>query len=167
MSENSFSIRRLTAAAVIAALYAALTLFLPIPQYGAIQFRVAEAMTVLPFLFPEAILGLTVGCFAANFLGSPILLDCVFGTLATFLAAVWTSRMHSRWLAPLPPVACNAAIVGAEIAWFSTLNGQNFWTAWAYNALTVGIGEALACYALGLLLLKYLPNVPALDRLRG
>ncbi len=169
MSENSFSIRirRLTAAAVIAALYAALTLFLPIPQYGAIQLRVAEAMTVLPFLFPEAILGLTVGCFVANFLGSPIFLDWIFGTLATFLAAIWTSRTRSRWLAPLPPVVCNAVIVGAEIAWFSTLDGQNFWTAWAYNALTVGIGEALACYVLGSLLLKYLPNVPVLERLRG
>jgi len=156
---SNLSTRQLTAAAVIAALYAALTLWLPIPQYGPIQFRVAEAMTVLPFLFPEAILGLTVGCFIANFLGSPIFLDWIFGTLATFLAAVWTSKMNSRWLAPLPPVVCNAVIVGAEIAYFSTQDGQNFWTAWAYNGLTVGIGEALACFALGLLLLRFLPKL--------
>jgi len=155
---SNLSTRQLTAAAVIAALYAALTLWLPIPQYGAIQLRVAEAMTVLPFLFPEAILGLTAGCFIANFLGSPIFLDWIFGTLATFLAAVCTSRVKSKWLAPLPPVVCNALIVGSEIAWFSTQDGQNFWAAWAYNGFTVGIGEALACYVLGLLLLKFLPK---------
>ncbi len=156
---SKLSTRQLTTAAVIAALYAALTLLLPIPQYGPIQFRVAEAMTVLPFLFPEAILGLTVGCFIANFLGSPIFLDWIFGTLATFLAAVWTSKMKNTWLAPLPPVLCNAVIVGAEIAYFSTQDGQNFWVAWAYNGLTVGIGEALACFALGLLLLKVLSEI--------
>ena len=71
MSKSRFSTRRLAAAGIIAGIYAALTLFLPIPQYGGVQLRVAEAMTVLPFLFPEAIPGLAVGCFLANLLGSP------------------------------------------------------------------------------------------------
>ena len=75
MSKSRISVHRLTLAAVIAAAYAGLTLFLPIPQYGPIQFRVAEAMTLLPFLFPEAIPGLAVGCFLANLLGSPYVLD--------------------------------------------------------------------------------------------
>lgn len=73
MSKPRFTTRQMAAAGIIAAIYAALTLLLPIPQYGGIQFRVAEAMTVLPFLFPEAIPGLTVGCFLANLLGSPFL----------------------------------------------------------------------------------------------
>lgn len=115
-------------AGIIAAVYAALTL-LPIPQYGGIQFRVAEAMTVLPFFFPEAIPGLAVGCFLANLLGSPFVLDWVFGTLATLLAALWTSRLKNRYLAPVPPVVCNAVIVGAEIAWFSVQDGAAFWPA--------------------------------------
>ncbi len=159
MSKSTLSTRRLTAAAVIAALYAALTLLLPIPQYGPVQFRVAEAMTVLPFLFPEAVLGLTAGCFLANLLGSPLVLDWLFGTLATFLAAMWTSRVKRQWFAPLPPVLCNAVLVGGELAYFSTQDGMNFWSAWVYNALTVGVGEAVCCCVLGWLLLKYLSPV--------
>ena len=74
MSKTRFTTKQLTTAAVIAAVYAALTLLLPVPQYGGVQLRVAEAMTVLPFFFPEAIPGLTVGCFLANLLGSPYML---------------------------------------------------------------------------------------------
>ena len=106
MSKPRFTTQQMAAAGIIAAIYAALTLLLPIPQYGGIQFRVAEAMTVLPFLFPEAIPGLTVGCFLANLLGSPIPLDWIVGTAATLLAALWTSKLHHRALAPLPPVIC-------------------------------------------------------------
>ena len=146
MSKPRFTTQQMAAAGIIAAIYAALTLLLPIPQYGGIQFRVAEAMTVLPFLFPEAIPGLTVGCFLANLLGSPIPLDWI----------------HHRALAPLPPVICNMVLVGAEIAWFSTQEGAAFWPAFAFNSLTVGIGEAAACFILGSLLLRVLPRVPAL-----
>ncbi len=164
MSKSRFTIRQLTTAAIIAAAYAALTLLLPIPQYGGVQLRVAEAMTVLPFFFPEAIPGLAVGCFLANLLGSPYVLDWIFGTLATLLAALWTSRIKTRALAPLPPVVCNAVIVGAEIAYFATLDGAAFWPAYAFNALTVGLGEAIACFVLGTLLLRALERVPALKR---
>ena len=133
MSKPRFTTQQMAAAGIIAAIYAALTLLLPIPQYGGIQFRVAEAMTVLPFLFPEAIPGLTVGCFLANLLGSPIPLDWIVGTAATLLAALWTSKLHHRALAPLPPVICNMVLVGAEIAWFSTQEGAAFWPAFAFN----------------------------------
>lgn len=159
MSNSRFTVRQLTTAAVIAAVYTVLTTLLPIPQYGAIQLRVAEAMTVLPFLFPEAIPGLAVGCFLANLLGSPYVLDWIFGTLATLLAAIWTSKVKNRWLAPLPPVICNAVIVGAEIAYFATLDGAAFWPAYAFNAFTVGLGELAACYILGSLLLNALPQL--------
>ena len=164
LSKSRFTAHQLTSAAIIAAIYTVLTLLLPIPQYGGIQLRIAEAMTVLPFLFPEAIPGLAVGCFLSNLLGSPFVLDWVFGTLATLLAAIWTSKMKNRWLAPLPPVICNMVIVGAEIAYFATLDGEAFWAAYAFNAVTVGIGEAIACYVLGTLLLSMLPKVPALRR---
>ena len=113
------------------------------------QFRVAEAMTLLPFLFPEAIPGLAVGCFLANLLGSPFVLDWIFGTLATLLAALWTRRMPNVYLAALPPVVCNAVIVGAEIAWFTVQDGGAFWPAYGLNALTVGLGELAVCYLLG------------------
>ena len=168
MSKSSrFTVRRLSTAGIIAAVYAGLTLLLPIPQYGGIQIRVAEAMTVLPFLFPEAIPGLAVGCFLAN-LASPFVLDWLVGTAATLLAALWTARTRNRWLAPLPPVICNALLVGADIAWFETQSGASFWPAYAFNAITVGLGEAVACYILGSLLLRELPKVPALrNRMEG
>ena len=149
-----FTTRDLTLAAAIAAVYAALTLSLPIPQYHGVQLRAAEALTVLPFLFPAAIPGLTVGCFLANLLGSPFVLDWIFGTLATFLAAVLTRRMPSRWLAPLPPVA-----------WSASMEGAAFLPAFALNALTVGLGELVACYVLGSLLLAVLPRVPYIRQL--
>ena len=164
MSRSRFTPRQMATAGIIAAIYAALTLLLPIPQYGGIQFRVAEAMTVLPFLFPEAVPGLTVGCFLANLLGSPMPVDWIVGTAATLLAAIWTSRLRHRALAPLPPVICNMVLVGAEIAWFFPTEGMGFWAAFGINALTVGIGEAAACFILGSLLLRVLPRVPALKR---
>ena len=160
---RKFTVRDLTLAAMVAALYAVLTLALPIPQYGEVQFRIAECMTVLPFLFPWAAPGLIAGCFLANLLGSPFVLDWVFGTLATAIACALTIKMPSKWLAPLPPVLCNALIVGAEIA-FSVLNsfGEGFWPLYTATALSVGVGELVVCYGLGLLLLKALENIPAL-----
>lgn len=157
MSNTRFPTRRLALAGLVAAVYAAATLILPIPQYMGVQFRAAEALTVLPFLFPEAIPGLAVGCFLANLLGSPIMLDWIFGTLATLLAALWTRRMPNLYLAALPPVICNAVIVGAEIAWFTVQNGGGaFWPAYGLTALTVGLGELAACYLLGVPLARLL-----------
>jgi len=153
------TIRELTFAAVLAAVYAGLTLYLP-GQYGPIQVRVAEALTVLPFFFPAAIPGLTVGCILAN-LFSPYMLDLIFGTLATLLAAVWTGRLHNRWLAPLPPVICNAVIVGGEIAFAQVGAGPAFWGAFVLNGAMVGLGELLACYVFGSVLLTALYRIPA------
>lgn len=154
------TLRELTLAAVIAAVYAGLTLFLPVPQYGAIQVRVAEALTVLPFFFPAATPGLFIGCVIAN-LFSPFALDVLFGSAATLLACLWTGRLGSRWLAPLPPVVCNAVIVGAELAFFEVGAGSSFWGAFAFNALTVGAGELLACCVFGGVLLTALYRTPA------
>lgn len=168
MSNTRFHTRRLALAGLIAAVYAAATLLLPIPQYMGVQFRVAEAMTVLPFLFPEAIPGLAVGCFLANLLGSPIMLDWIFGTLATLLAALWSRRMPNLYLAALPPVVCNAVIVGAEIAWFTVQEGGAFWPAYGLSALTVGLGELAACFLLGVPLANLLgKNLGIPDRLEA
>ena len=158
---SKLSVRDLTLAAVLAAVYAVLTVTLPIPQFGPVQLRVAEALTVLPFLFPAATPGLFVGCFIAN-LFSPYPLDVLCGSAATLLACLATQRMPNRYLASLPPVLFNMVIVGAEIAWFETGFGPGFWSAYAFNAVTVGAGELAACLILGQLLLSALPGVPAL-----
>ena len=84
------NVRFLTQAAMIAALYAVLTYAAAAVNlaYGAVQFRFSETLTVLPVFTPAAIPGLAVGCFLAN-LGSPLgLVDWIFGTGATLLAAV-------------------------------------------------------------------------------
>ena len=158
---RKFTIRDLTLAAMVAAIYTVLTVALPIPQYGEVQFRIAECMTVLPFLFPWTAPGLIVGCFLSNLLGSPFVLDWVFGTLATAMACLLTIKMPNKWLAPIPPVLCNAVIVGAEIA-FSVLNGfgEGFWPVYVATALSVGFGELVVCYGLGLPLLKALEQIP-------
>ena len=151
--------RQLTFAALLAAVYALLTVSLPIPQFSGVQIRFAEALTVLPFLFPAAAPGLVVGCFIAN-LFSPFPLDMVFGTFATLLACLLTARMPNRWLAPLPPVLCNALIVGFEIAWSTVGFTPGFWPTFALNMFTVGLGELCACYLLGLPLLSALLRLP-------
>ena len=171
---RKFTTRDLTLAAVLAAVYAALTITLPVPQYGAVQIRFAEALTVLseakplPYAMDEnahvreelRLKYRYLDIRRPAMLFSPFVLDVVFGSMAPLLACLWTSRMTSRWLAPLPPVLCNAVIVGAEIAWAETGITPAFWTAFGFNAVTVGLGELIACYALGSLLLSAMPQVP-------
>ena len=165
MSRSKFTTQNLAMAGSIAALYAVMAYFSSIfgVAYGPFQCRFSEALCVLPFLFPAAVPGLFIGCLAANLLSPYGALDIVFGSLATLLAAVWTARVKHKWLAPLPPVICNAVIVGAVIA-VETAPGSLFPASFAYNALTVGAGEAVACFALGGLLLHYLPQVKPLQK---
>lgn len=155
---SKVSVRDLTFAAMVAALYAALTMVLP--AYTPIQIRLSEALTVLPFLYPAATPGLFIGCLVANLLSPYGLPDMICGSLATLLACLWTQNMKSRALAPLPPVLCNAAIVGAVLAWSETGFTQAFWPAYAGNAFTVGLGELAACCLLGSVLLIVLPRIP-------
>ena len=113
-----FSARRLTLAALVGAMYVVLGYFGNIFSltFGVVQCRFAEALTVLPFLFPVTAWGLFVGCVITNLLSPYGPLDMVFGSLATLLAAQLTARCKNRWLATLPPVVCNAVIVSAVIA---------------------------------------------------
>lgn len=146
----------ITQAAVIAALYVVLVVVFNYISFGPIQFRVAEALTILPYFTPAAIPGLFIGCILANVIGGAVVWDIIFGSIATLIGAVFTYllRNKSKFLAPLPPVLANTIIVpwvlkyayGAEeMVWFM--------------AVTVGIGEILACYVLGMILLFALNKV--------
>ena len=161
MSRSGNSTRRIAVAGIIAALYALLAYFSSVfgVAFGPIQCRFSEALCVLPFLTPAAVPGLFLGCLVANLLSPYGALDIVFGSLATLLAALWTSRMKRAALAPLPPVLCNAVIVGAVIT-VQQVPMELFWGTFAYNAVTVGLGEALSCYVLGGLLLRTLSRSP-------
>lgn len=157
---TKFNTRYLARAGIIAAVYVVLTCLAGLMNlaYGPVQFRFSEALTVLPFVFPEAIPGLFVGCVVSNLLSPYGALDLVIGSLATLLAAIWTSKCGKRAFAPMPPVIANALLVGAMLAWYEAGFGAGFLAAFAYNALTVGAGELVVCYALGLPLLKVLEN---------
>ncbi|PKM85897.1 MAG: hypothetical protein CVU87_13985 [Firmicutes bacterium HGW-Firmicutes-12] len=135
--------------AIIAAVYAAITLLFAPISYGVIQVRVSEALTILPFIFPESILGLFIGCMIANIFGGLGIIDIVFGSLATLMAAFFTSKMPNLYLAPLPPVLINAVIVGLILKF--VLGAPLLLT-----MLYVGIGQFLACYLMGLPLLYWL-----------
>lgn len=139
------SVRKLCLSAMIAALYMALTLLFQPFSFGAVQFRLAEALTLLPALIPEASAGLTLGCFLSNLLAGANAYDVVFGTLATLLAALLTGRFgrEKAWKAALPPVACNGIVVGLLLTYAYHI--QFFWL----NLLTVAAGEAAVCFALG------------------
>jgi len=141
---------------VIAALYAFLTVALAPFSYGVYQVRVAEAMTVLPFVYPPAIIGLFVGCLVANIFGGNGLPDIIFGSLFTLIAGYFTylvSKIKSKklavGLAPLPPVIINA--FGVAI-YLSKITGMSY----LFVIQMVGLGELVACYLLGIPLLMFL-----------
>ena len=163
---RKFTTRELPLAAFVAALYAVMSYFGNIfgLTYGGIQCRFAEALCVLPFFFPCTVPGLFVGCLITNLMSSVGPLDMVFGSMATLLAALWTARMPNRSLAPLPPVICNGIIIGAMIAWYEAGFGPGFWPMFAWNGITVAIGEAIACYGLGGLLLSALEKIPRIEQ---
>ena len=162
---RKLSVRDLTLAAMVAALYTVMGYFANIfgLDFGVVQFRFAEALTVLPFLFPAAAPGLIVGCFLTNLLSPYGPLDWLFGTLATAIAAWLTMKMPRWYLAALPPILVNAVILPPMWAWaeVGTVDAA-FWAACGFNALTFIPGEALVCYVLGTLLLTALPRVPVL-----
>lgn len=162
---GKFNTRDLTLAAMVAALYAAMSYFSGIfgLAFGPLNLRFSEALTLLPFLFPAATPGLFVGCVITNLLSPYGVLDLVVGPAATLLAALWTGRVKHKWLAPLPPVVCNGVLVGFLLA-FSETNGFTaaLPAAWLANGLSVGVGELAVCSVPGMLLLEALPRVPFL-----
>lgn len=150
--------RQLTVAALTGAAYAVLSYFGSVfgITYGPVQCRFAEALCVLPFLLPETAWGLGVGCLITNLISPYGILDIVVGSAATLLAGLLTARCRSRWLAPLPPVLTNTVLVGLVLAYEQAGTSAAFWPTYGFNALTVGVGEVVACYGLGALLLRVL-----------
>ena len=159
-----FGLKETALAGLIAAVYVVLGLaFLPI-SFGVYQLRVAEALTVLPFLSRAAIPGLFVGCLLANLFGGMGWQDIVFGPLLTLIAAILTRLVFTLTrrlretqtvagdtlgvaLAPLPPVLINAFGVSAYLA---PIMGVGYW----FSVQMIGVGQLAACYGLGLPLLK-------------
>jgi len=156
--KKTSNIMSLVTAAMIAALYVVLSFAINAfgLASGAIQVRVSEALTILPYFTASAIPGLAIGCLLFNLLSGAAILDVIFGTIATLLGAV-TSFFFGKaakkvswmkFLVPVPPILANALI----IPWIlKTAYGlaDTYW----YLVATVGIGEIISCGMLGLVLL--------------
>ena len=107
--------------AMVAALYAALTLGLAPVSYGAVQVRVSEFMTLLAFYDKGLIPGLTLGCLISN-VGSPFgITDMLIGTSATFLGLYFMRFCRSAFLASLMPVFSNGLLIGFELNYMADL----------------------------------------------
>ena len=144
--------RNLVFGALIAAIYVVLTLMLRPISYGPIQFRISEALCVLPYFTPAAIPGVFLGCLISNLLGGAVIMDVVFGSLATLLGAVgsWVLRKN-RFLVSVPPIMSNILIIPWVLK-FAYGSEDLIW----YMMVTIGIGEFLAIGVLGQLLITAL-----------
>ena len=141
-------------AALIAAVYVVLTYLISAFHLasGAIQVRVSEALTVLPYFTPAASPGLAVGCFLSNLLTGCLPMDVLCGSMATLLGAAGSYCLRKyKWLVPLPPILSNVLIVPYVLANVYGIEGSI-----PFFMLTVGIGQVISCYGLGMILLKAL-----------
>ena len=102
MKEKKFTVRQLTACAIVAALYAVITIASGPLAYDLMQFRLSEALIVLCWFEPVLAVGVTLGCFLANIFSTVTALDIVIGTLATAIACVLTIRIKNPWLCLCP-----------------------------------------------------------------
>ena len=149
--DNRQRLLKVCTAGIIAALYTVLTVLVGSfgLASGAVQLRVSEALCVLPFFTSAAIPGLTVGCLLSNLFLGCLWQDVVFGTLATLIGALGAYYLR-RWyyLVPLPTVIANTVIVPAVLAYAYHAEGGL-----AFLCFTVGLGEILSAYVLGMIFL--------------
>ena len=173
---NRHSTVQITRAALIAAMYIVFTMVPPFSaiSYGAVQFRLGEALVLLPFLLDEAVVGVAVGCLVANLFSPFGLIDVVIGTGVTVLAALLTRRLRrtgSLCLAAIPPIVLNALIVSAYVSTLTMPAAENLplkhsltaglrfilanfsWRVYVPVALSILAGEAAVVILLGLPLL--------------
>ena len=143
-----------TRGALVGALYVVLTLVAALfgLSSGAIQFRISEALCILPMFMPEAIPGLFIGCIISNLIAGGVFWDVVFGSLATLIGAIGARLLRNlpkklAWLATLPTILANMIIVP-----FVIIYAYGAPDSYPYLMLTVGIGEVVCAGAGGYLL---------------
>jgi uncharacterized membrane protein len=148
---------KLVRGAMVAALYAILTLTLP--AYGALQFRLSEMMTLLAYFNPFYVIPLTIGCAIAN-IASPFgIIDVIFGSLASFLALTAMSKTKNIFLASIWP-AFFSFIIGLEIMFLST-EPVNFFLVTGQIMLS----EFVVVTIIGVPVMKYMMKNEYIERL--
>ncbi|HHU21829.1 MAG TPA: QueT transporter family protein [Clostridiales bacterium] len=162
--------RKLVVSAITGAAYAVITMLLAPISYGSLQFRVSEAMCILPFFVPATAAGLFIGCAISNLISAAGILDIVFGSMATLLAALCTARLGKKYreTGVLPniwtcaaacamPVLFNGPIIGAILAY--TYTPEAFLEGFLGMSAQVAFGEAVVMMVIGLPLMRYLPKL--------
>ena len=179
MNNTFFSTKKIVYAAFIAGLYATLTLAIAPLGYGPVQFRISEALTVLPFFSSFSVFGLTIGCLISNIISPYGILDLVLGTFATLVAAIITYKIgksnikFKQYLAPLPAVIVNGIIIGFLLNLslpngpiHSSLLGISLNTKELIpTMLLIALEELIPCYLIGLPLLLLIKKNTGLKKL--
>ena len=140
---------RLARAGIIAAAYIVLVFAFQFASFGPIQFRVAEALTLLPMVFPEAIGGIYVGTLLANILGGQGPWDIFGGSLISLLAAFVTYRYKGKVVGYAAPIVLNALLVSAYLRLIFDLP-------YLPLVLSIGIGQSVVILGLGIPLLRFI-----------
>lgn len=144
-----------TQAAIIAAIYVVLVFVFQYSSFGPIQFRIAEALTVLPYFTPAAIPGVTIGCLLSNLIFKMEPLDTIFGTAATLIAAYLSYQLKdNKFLVPVPPILVNAIIIPWVLK-YAYIEANTI----PFMMLTVGAGQLVSAGILGMILLFSLERV--------
>ena len=154
--EKGMSVKFITQAAVIAAIYVVLVVI-----FNYISFRTSAVQELRRHsqycltLHLQQSLGLFVGCIIANILGGAIVWDVVFGSIATLIGAIGTYLLRKhKWLAPVPPIVANTIIVPFVLKFAYGSEGM-----FAMFFVTVGAGEIIVCGIIGMILLYALTPV--------
>lgn len=158
MSRNKiFETKNLVRLALVAAVYAVLTLILPGLSFGAVQFRFSEILVLLCFYRKDYSVALILGCFIANCFSPMALMDMIFGTLATAIAVIPMFYIKNIWVASILPVVSNGIIIPIEL-YICYGNEPPIW----FNMITVAAGELVVVTIIGCVLFKL-----ALERSTG
>lgn len=154
------TVQKMTRIAFIAAIYTAVSLVLNFIAYGPIQIRIAEGLTLLPLLMPEAILGVTIGCLLTNLIGAITganllsYLDILIGTSATLVAALITYYFRNKKIKNIPvisiaaPIVVNAVVIGLEL--YFVLTPTAGMTGLLVHMFQVGLGQLIAVIIVGI-----------------
>ncbi|WP_294578890.1 QueT transporter family protein [uncultured Thomasclavelia sp.] len=146
--KKSISVELVVINAMIAGIYAVLTLVISPIAYSQIQFRLSEIMVFLAFYNYRYIPGLTIGCILANLFSPLGMLDVVFGTLSTLLVCIAMYYAKNRYLAAMLGAIITGIIIGGEL-WYA------YQIPFVINAIYVAVGE-LIVLVIGTLVFKVL-----------
>ena len=150
--KKEINAKSITKIAIIAAVYAGITIAVAPLSYAVMQIRISEAMTILPVFTPLAIPGLFIGCLIANLLSPVGMVDVIVGSLATLIGAAGTYALRKhRVLAMFCPVIANGVLVGTMLRYVAGVNLPLY-----LCIIWVSLGEAIACFVIGLSLGKLL-----------